>query len=431
MWEREIAPLGLVITATRRVVSIAQESRMDPHSRDHQIVKVLEDLHRAGGTWDAVIAWAQVIATLSSAGRSPHATKPGGTPPGVSLVKPDEDPRAVWPVKAAALIDTAHEGKLHRQHPLIGDVSTLAGPEQWALVWRLRELLLQPLGDGGRDTADLTAAAAAGDTDRYTALVDDLIARDRLLGLVQWWTAIAASTVAAATDIVPVESCLHSYVQETVVDGQLEALAAFVTVLQTATREQLLEDVYPLARHVYEVMDAIGGRRHLIAALVIHAPHFRAEEGGWCRRAATITAAAASDHHAQAQAYLDSLIRVGGRPALMSVAGAWMDILAERLHYLDRVTLAVVDPHGVPTGMVDGLHRLDPSREEQHVLSRLRDAAMRIRTGVPGALDDLGPAIAGATEDGMAAVIQLALLVGHIVRTAPKDRGPDSLVTTR
>jgi hypothetical protein len=304
------------------------------------------------------------------------------------------------------LVDTAHQRRLDDLHQAVTDVFGLGMPGTWYLAWRIAGKLAGPLGGGGARAAAVIAAAAAAETDLFLDQVQRLAADDdnQLLWLVKRWGAIVLATCETSGEVAPDGSALRVYLDAVLTGDDTAILAAQLTwVVATAApsaEHSVAEELYPLAGAVHAVLTAVGGAARLRAALLLHVDHFPPAEALLCRRAAAIVAAAASGHRDAMTRYTTAMVAAHGQPGLSMVTNVWLDLLGERLHY--------VDGGDHPAGGYQRHPLLDTARAIRRADA---DDDQRRRTTT----DTCGE------DERMAPFLQLATLIGHILTVAEHD----------
>lgn len=251
-----------------------------------------------------------------------------------------------------------------------------------------------------------SAAAAAGDTDTFFHQLQRLAAEDdkQLLWLVKRWGAIVLAACQTPGEVAPDGSALRVYLDAVLTGDDTAILAAQVAwVVGTAassTEHPVAEELYPLAGAVHAALAAVGGAARLRAALLLHVDHFPPAEALLCRRAAAIVAAAASGHRDAMTRYTSAMVAVHGEPGLSMVMNVWLDLLGERLHY--------VDGGDHPAGG----HQRHPLLDTARAIRRAdTDADKRRRTTT----------VPSGNDERMASFVQLATLTGHILTVAEHD----------
>jgi hypothetical protein len=392
-------PFGIIAGFTERLVMLTD----DPARPDQkQFDAVLREI--GAGLWgrDLFQCWAHVLATLT-----PTPNHSSAESHGTQVIGQGDDTNpGRWPEVGAALVDAAHQRRLADLHQAVTDVFGLGMPGAWYLAWRMAGKLAGPLGDGGPRAAAVIAAAAATDTDTFLDRLQRLAADDegQLLWLVKRWGAIVLATCETPGEVAPRGSALHVYLDAVLTGDDTAILAAQMawlvcTAAQSAKRS-VAEELYPLARAMHAVLDAVGGAARLRAALLLHVDHFPPAEALLCRRAAAIAAAAASGHHDAMTRYTSAMVAVHGEHGLSTVMNVWLDLLGERLHY--------VDGGDHPAGG-RRRHPLLNTARAIHKSDADRDMRQRTTTVVSGG------------DERMASFVQLATLIGHILTIAEHD----------
>ncbi|GAA1982882.1 hypothetical protein [Amycolatopsis minnesotensis] len=417
---RIVTPFGPIVHHTEQVVAVRQDPAR--HQDSLALQRVLAEMGRGMWTRDVLRAWAHVLATLPLAASSSNPQGVGAVVLG-DVADGDEGP---WLAAATALVNTAHARDLDSIEERLDAVFALAPEQMWMLMWRMANQIVPPLGDGGPPAAAAVTAAGAGDTATFRELVTELhVENSPLTRYAQGWAAIAAPACAAADDAIPGEGPLASYLAAVLSGQSTEIAAALVAWLYTSTMRESLDELHALARVVHGVLGAVGGAPRLRASILLHAPGFGHEEALLCRRAAAIVAASATGDRDAMDHFIEATVAAHTTTAIGPIVGVWMDLLAERLHYVQNSRVAVVDPDGIPDGMLSGgLSQLDPADPPQRIMATLVTAAHGLRDGAPGAMDTIADHLARGTDDGVAMVRQLAIVMGSVLRAAETDHAP-------
>lgn len=418
---REVVPFGPIADYTERVVVALQDYEVSPEARGETLAEVLTEMATGLWTRDVLRAWAFVVANLSSAARLPSA----GDSPGARVMHGSGGRQDMaWRRVGVDLIDEAHGHNEDALNHAIDSVFKLGKEGSWQLVWSLANSLVDPLEDGSRLGAAAAATAAAGETANFDSLINAVLnaTKGRLAPFVPAWATIVAATCPAAAEVFPDDGSLARGLQAAIDSKPLNMRAALETWAALTERDQIGEELRPLAAAVHETLDSVGGPSQLRAALLLHAPEFTPDEGMLCRRAATIVAAAAAGNRDAVDEYIMAMLEAGGYNAFVGITGAWLDLLSLRLHYFDRSRPMLVDGRGMPIAMIAGrFDELDEADEPQRVMAKLFRGARRLRDGDAGGLEEIAKELAHMNEEGVLLFRQLALLMGQVLQAALKD----------